>query len=297
MKALVTGSDGFVGRHLIDHLQQQNIETVPFDIRRGHDLRDYEQIRAAIEQAEPDYIFHLAAQADVPEGSLDPRRALETNVIGTFNLLEAAKNTRCHGRIQLAGSAAEYGVAGSVDEPVTEITAAFPVEPYGVSKLAATHLGLVYTARYGLHVVVTRAYNHTGPGRPSRYVDAAFARRIVAAEQGQLGVVTHGDLSAIRNFTDVRDVVRAYLLAVGLDSGIYNVCSDVNLSIHQVLGMLIDLAHTPVQTKLDPALSASAQRDIFYPPSCEKLTAATGWQPQIPVRQTFQDLLDWWRQR
>jgi GDP-4-dehydro-6-deoxy-D-mannose reductase len=297
VKALITGSDGFVGRHLIDHLRQQNIETVPFDIRRGHDLRDYEQIRAAIEQAEPDYIFHLAAQADVPEGGLDPRRALETNTIGTFNLLEAVRNTRCQARVLLAGSAAEYGIAGVDGIPVTEETAAFPVEPYGVSKLAATHLGLVYAARYGLRVVVTRAYNHTGPGRPSRYVDAAFARRIVAVERGRLDIVTHGDLSAVRNFTDVRDVVRAYRLAVELDSGIYNVCSDVNLSIHQVLDTLVDLATIPIQRKLDPALSASAQRDIFYPPSCVKLAAATGWEPTIPTRQTFQDLLNWWRQQ
>jgi len=297
MKALITGGDGFVGQHLREYLTGQAVTSVIFDIRRGNDLRDYEQVRAAVEQADPDYIFHLAAQADVPEGALDPRRALETNTIGTFNLLEAARSTRCHARILLAGSAAEYGISGTDGVLVTEETAAFPVEPYGVSKLAATHLGLVYAARYGLHVIVTRAYNHTGPGRPSRYVDAAFARRIVAVERGQLDLVMHGDLSAVRNFTDVRDVVRAYYLAADLESGIYNVCSDVNLSIQQVLDTLAGLALIPVQTKLDPALSASAQRDIFYPPSCAKLVAATGWEPTIPIRQTFQDLLDWWRQQ
>lgn len=297
MKALVTGGDGFVGQHLRAHLASQAVTSTVFDIRRGDDLRDYEQIRAAVEQAEPDYIFHLAAQADVPEGTLDPRRALETNTIGTFNLLEAVRNTRCPARILLAGSAAEYGVAGADGIPVTEDTAAFPVEPYGVSKLAATHLGLVYAARYGLRVVVTRAYNHTGPGRPSRYVDAAFARRIVAVERGRLDIVMHGDLSAVRNFTDVRDVVRAYRLAVDLDSGIYNVCSNVNLSIQQVLDTLAELATIPIQRKLDPTLSASVQRDIFYPPSCVKLTAATGWEPTILIRQTFQDLLDWWRRQ
>lgn len=297
MKALITGADGFVGLHLRQHLAARAVTSAVFDRRSGHDLRDYEQIRAAVEQVEPDYIFHLAAQADVPEGISDPRRALETNTLGTFNLLEAVRNTNSRARVHLAGSAAEYGHSGQPGVLVTEEAPTFPVEPYGVSKLAATHLGLVYAERYGIPVVVTRAYNHTGPGRPSRYVDAAFARRIVAVERGHAVAVPHGDLSAVRNFTDVRDVVRAYLLVIDQDPGIYNVCSDRNVSIQTLLSLLIESAAIPVATKLDPALSGPPRRDVFWPPSGQKLHAATGWAPVISLEDTMRDLLEWWRRQ
>lgn len=294
MKALVTGGDGFVGQHLVRHLHSHAINCTVFDTRRGDDIRDYEQVRAAIERVEPDYVFHLAAQADVPEGALDPRRALSVNVTGTLNLLEALRNTNCHARVHLAGSAAEYGEI-DVDTPVTETMPTFPVEPYGVSKLAATHLGLVYAQRHGMNIVVTRAYNHTGPGRPSRYVDAAFARRIVDVERGRADAVHHGDLSAVRNFTDVRDVVRAYRLVIDAAPGIYNVCSNQNVAVRELLDILVGHATKPILTKLDPVLSGPPRRDGFRVPSGEKLAVATGWAPSIPLYQTMLDLLDWWR--
>jgi len=294
MRALVTGGDGFVGQHLVRHLQADTIDCTVFDARRGDDIRDYEQVRAAVERVEPDYVFHLAAQADVPEGALDPRRAFSVNVTGTLNLLEALRNTNCHARVHLAGSAAEYGEI-DVNTLVTEEMPAFPVEPYGVSKLAATHLGLVYAQRHSMNIVVTRAYNHTGPGRPSRYVDAAFARRIVDVERGRAEAVYHGDLSAVRNFTDVRDVVRAYRLVVDTEPGVYNVCSGQNVAVRALLDMLVGNARVPVLTKLNPSLSGPARRDGFRAPSGVKLEAATGWIPSISMDQTMRDLLDWWR--
>lgn len=299
MKCLVTGGSGFVGQHLVQRLRDLKHEVYIFDVRCGarEDIRDYEQIRRAIETIEPDWIFHLAAQADVPEGLLDPRRAFEVNLTGTLNLLEAVRNTASRARLLLIGSAAEYGNATPAQgkRMITEECPVAPTEPYAVSKLAATTLGMVYAQKYGLSVVVARPFNHTGPGRPSRYVDAAFARRIVAIERGQLDVLWHGDLSAVRNFTDVRDVVRAYPLLIEQSSGIYNVCSDSNVSIKDVLDMLVESATVPIFLKLDPTLGRSTKGEHFWVPSAAKLYMATSWVPQIPLTQTFADLLDWWR--
>lgn len=294
--ALVTGSRGFVGTHLLRALVAAGYSTVPFDLQAGDDVRDYEQIRLAVETTQPDLIFHLAAQAYVAESMTDPRRTLDVNTVGTLNLLEAARNTGCRARILLAGTSEEYGYNNQPGPTVHELSPTLPTTPYGVSKLAATTLGQVYAQHHGLHVVCTRAFNHTGPGQPAQYALPAFARRVAVAERtGQ--PVAHGNLDAVRNYTDVRDVVRAYigLLVEGAAPGIYNVASPYTFQISKLLDLLAGHASAPVPLVADDALWRPSGSDVFYPPDISKIYDAIGWTPQISISDLLRDLLDYWR--
>ena len=299
-RALITGDAGFVGQHLTAHLAADKATAWRirgFDLQNGHDLRDYEQVRSCIEQWQPDYVFHLAAQAYVAEGNTSPRRAVDVNAVGALNLLEAVRNTGSRARILIAGTSEEYGYEDQPGPTVTELSPSRPATPYGVSKLAASTMGLAYARQHGLHVVVTRAFNHTGPGRPSQYADSAFARRVVDAERGHAGEVVHGNLDAVRNYSDVRDIVRAYRLAIDLPPDVYNLCSDYNVTMKWVLDTLISYAGVPVQTRLDDALYRPSGSQVFWPPSAAKFRAATGWQPRIRLEQTLRDVLTYWREQ
>ncbi|WP_213451572.1 GDP-mannose 4,6-dehydratase [Rhizomonospora bruguierae] len=293
--ALITGGAGFVGGYLREHLRAQGWETASFDLRDGHDVRSYEQVRFAVDALQPDYVFHLAAQAYVAESGMDPERTLAVNVTGTHNLLLALRNTGCRARVLLAGTSEEYGYEHQPGPEVTEDSPTRPTTAYGTSKLAATHLGLVYAQAYGMPIVVTRAFNHTGPGRPPQYADSAFARRVVAVERGQAAVVAHGNLEAVRNYTDVRDIVRAYRLAIDLPSGIYNLCSDYTVPMAWILNTLLGAAEGTVPTRQDDALWRPSGSAVFHPPSAVRFHALTGWKPQIPLEQTLAEVLDYWR--
>lgn len=297
MRALVTGSAGFAGSYLVPALEAAGHRVAGFDLRSGQDVRDYEQVRTAVEGGEPDLIFHLAAVAWPGESLTDPRRCLEVNLGGTLNVLEAARNTGSHARILLAGTSEEYGYEGRDGELLTEDAACRPTTPYGVSKLAATTLGMSYARRYGMRVVATRAFNHTGRGRQAVNAESAFARRIVAAERGEADHVAHGDLSARRNYTDVADVIAAYQQAIALPPGIYNVCSGRTASMAEVMGILVRLSRVPgVLLKEDPSL-ARREAPSFPEPSFERLRRACGWTPAIGLEETLAGLLDYWRGR
>lgn len=297
MRYLVTGHAGFAGTWLCRALREDGHEVTGFDLRNGQDIRNYERLRGAVEKAEPDRVIHLAAATWPSESLTDPQRHLDVNATGTLNLLRAVRAAGCEARVLLAGTSEEYGYEGHADgAALTEETACHPTTPYGVSKLAATTMGMVFARRHGLHVVATRAFNHTGPGRQAASAESAFARRIVAAERGQADCVTHGDLSSVRNFSDVRDVVAAYRVAIEQPAGIYNVCSEETVSLRQVMGMLLHMSTVPgAVLKQAPGLG-SADHGIFPAPSAAKLRAA-GWVPRIPLETTLADLLDYWRSR
>lgn len=302
MRVLLTGSEGFVGKYLKHSLTEDGHEVWGFDVRSAarYDVRDYDAVRAVIDRCEPDLVFHLAAVAWPGESLRDPRRVMAVNTLGTANILDAVRVTGSHAKILLAGTSEEYGYEGHPeDEQITEETTCKPTTPYGVSKLAATTLGMVYARRYGLHVVATRAFNHTGWGRQSVNAESAFARRITAVQREQAAYVTHGDLTAIRNFTDVRDVVRAYKLVILADPGIYNVCSDQTVSMQWVMDTLVRIAtadSSPIVLKEDPVL---VHRDTpsFPSPSYNKIHVATGWTPDIPLEDTLHEVLTYWRNR
>jgi GDP-4-dehydro-6-deoxy-D-mannose reductase len=284
-KYLVSGAGGFVGTHLSKYLEDQGHKVYGFDLKEGQDLRDYEQVRLAIDTIRPDGIFHIGALAYVPESFLDPVRAIEVNTIGSLNILEAVRRIGLKTRIHLCGSSEEYG---DTKTPVTEESLPNPLSPYAVSKLAMDYLGQFYAKAYNMNIVVTRTFNHTGPGRGEQYAESSWAKQIMQDDK-----VLHGDLTPIRNYTDVRDIVRAYLLAIDLPSGVYNICSNQNVTMQSVLDQLLVLADKDIKTELDSTLLRPADFS-FNEPSCEKFAKMTGWKPQIPLEQTLKDILEFW---
>lgn len=301
MRVLITGAGGFAGKWLARSLLDDGHEVTGFDIRSGRDVRDYEQVCIAIDEAEPDQIFHLAATASPAEALRDPRRATEIIAMGTLNVLEAVRVTGCDARILVAGTSDEYGYEDrDPAEVLTEETLCRPRGPYGAAKLAATAMTMGYVRSCGLRAVVTRAFMHTGPGRKAVSVTSLFARRIVAVERGEADHVVHGDLDGLVDLTDVRDVVRGYRAAIGCAPGIYNVCQENLVSLREVMAVLTGLSTVPhVPLKEDPTLGTRRAADEAQIPraSSAKLRAATGWEPQVTLETMLAGLLDYWRLR
>jgi GDP-4-dehydro-6-deoxy-D-mannose reductase len=295
MRCLVTGGRGFVGQHLVDLLRKQGNVVGTFDIKDGQDLRDYECVRKAIDDFRPDKIFHLGAVAYVPESFLDPRRAIETNTIGSLNVLDAVRNLGLKAKIHLCGTSEEYGDVEGENVQTTEHSLPNPQSPYSIGKLGMDYLGILYGKIYGMDIVVTRTFNHTGPGRGEMYAESAWAKQIVDIERGGRRVLKHGDLTTLRNYTDVRDIVWAYALAIDLPNGVYNICSDQNVTMGDVLAMLISKSTTAVPTVQDSHLIRPADFS-FKAPSSDKFRRITGWEPTISLEDTLTDLLNYWRE-
>lgn len=294
MRCLVTGDSGFVAQHLTVQLESLGHEVYGFDIKEGNDFRDYENVRRAIDKTRPDWIFHVGAMAYVPESFADPVRAIETNTIGSLNILEAVRKLGLKTRILLCGTSEEYG--GCEDEPLTEKSLPNPSSPYAISKLAMDNFGVLYAKSYNMNIVVTRAFNHTGPGRGEMYAESSFAKQIVEIEKGTRKKLIHGNLGSVRNYTDVRDIVKAYIKAIVLPSGVYNICSNQNASMQQILNVLLSKANVDVWYESSPELFRPADFS-FKKPNCGKFTRLTQWRPEINLEQTLEDLLNDWRKK
>jgi GDP-4-dehydro-6-deoxy-D-mannose reductase len=290
-KILITGLDGFVGRYLARYLDKQGHDVRGYDLNHNQDIRNFEQLRNCLDDFRPDKIFHLAALAYVPESTANPVRAIEVNVIGSVNLLEAVRQLGIKAKIHMAGTSEEYGDAGPNEEDRIQ-----PLSPYAIGKSAMDYMGQLYARAYGMEVVVTRAFNHCGPGRGEMYAESSFAKQIVEVEMGKREVVKHGNLESIRNYTDVRDIVQAYALAIDLPSGVYNICSENNVAMQEIMDRLIKHATVPVRTESNPALYRPSDFS-FKKPSCKKFTDLTDWKPTIELDQTLADILQWWRER
>lgn len=293
---MITGAGGFVGPHLRKLLENQG------HLVRGCklpdcDVRDFEQVRHYVSEFQPDKIFHLAAVSWPGESLRNPRRVMHVNVGGTMNVLDAVRTTGSHARVLITGTSEEYGYEGrEPSEILHEESVCRPTTPYGVSKLAATTAGLSFARRYGMDVVATRAFNHTGWGRQAVNAESSFARKIVAVERGQARFVTHGDLSAYRNFTSVRDVVQAYSLAIDQDPGIFNVCSRYNVQMATIMDLLVGMATTPIELKEDPNL-VHRDQSVWATPSFGKIHGMTGWTPETSLKAMLSDVLSYWRSK
>lgn len=295
MKALIFGDKGFVGPHLEDRLRELELDVYGFDIKNGDDIRDYEQVRTAIDFYQPDYIFNLAGMAYVGEAQLDPQRAIDIHVKGTLNILDAVRNMGLRPKILLASTAEEYGYEHQLKE-VTEESPTYPTTIYGATKNAMTNIARTYIHHYGMHIIITRAFNHIGRGQAQWPVTAAWAKQIVEIERGERDILRHGNLETIRNFTDVRDIVDAYARVISAEPGVYNICSPESLGMDMVLDELVAQANVPIKIEVDERLYRPGDTS-FMPPSAEKIRHAIGWKPKIAFDNSIKDVLDDWRER
>lgn len=314
-RALITGITGFVGSHLADFLlangyevagtyrwrsRTENIDHLRDKIRLiDTDIKDAYNMEKTVKEVEPDEIYHLAAQSFVPSSWEAPQETLITNIIGTVNVLEAARKCKNEVRIHIAGSSEEYGLVMPNETPIKETNPLRPLSPYGVSKVASDKLACQYHYSYGLKTVVTRAFNHSGPRRGEVFVDSNFAKQIALIEKKKAeAVLSVGNLTAQRDFTDVRDVVKAYHLSLQkCDFGdVYNICSEKTRTMQDVLDMLLKMTKVKVTIKQDPKRMRPSDVQILLG-DCSKFRNKTGWKPTIPYEKTLEDTLNFWRER
>ena len=312
MKALITGITGFVGSHLAEHLIARGDEvygTVRWRSRLDNithikdkiklietDIRDSYSIEKTLREVQPDVIFHLAAQSFVHSSFNAPQETLSTNIIGTVNLLEAVRSLKSNPVIQIAGSSEEYGFVKPNETPIRETNPLRPLSPYGVSKVAEDMLAYQYHKSYGLKTVITRAFNHEGPRRGEVFSTSNFAKQIAEIEKGKEPVIHVGNLNASRDFTDVRDVVRAYMISTEkCDYGeAYNICSGKAWKISDMLNLLLSMSQKKIEVRQDPTRMRPSDVEILLGDST-KFNQKTGWAPKIPFETTMKDLLDYWR--
>lgn len=316
MKVLITGITGFVGSHLAEYcLNKDGIQV--YGIKRWRspldnvigivdkiklidcDLRDENSVVLAIQKIKPERIFHLAAQSYVQTSYTAPRDTLETNIIGTLNILEAVRRVGIDPLIHICSSSEVYGQVHENEIPITENNPLRPQSPYAVSKVGEDLLSYQYFRSYKLRTIRTRAFTHTGPRRGAVFAESSFAKQIAEIEAEKKDPVIYvGNLDSVRTFMDVRDIVNAYWLALekGISGEVYNIGGEVTMKVGDMLNTLLDLS--PVGKKIRVEVDAKLLRpsDVTLQiPSTEKFRGQTGWKPAIPFEKTMTDLLDYWR--
>ena len=313
VKVLITGITGFVGSHLAELLlaEKENVHgAILFGDSAGNiehirnnlhlhecDLKNAFAVKELIDKIKPDHIYHLAAQSFVKTSWDSPVDTFTTNVVGTLNLFEAVRAAGIKPRILLSGSGEEYGLVSGDELPVKETDPLKPVSPYAVSKITQDFLGYQYFKSCGIPTIRIRAFNMTGPRRGEDFVDSNFARQLVLIEKKMKDPVLEvGNLDPRRDFTDVRDAVKAYWLAMNkCEAGeAYNVCSGKAVKIHDLLDMLIRISGVEARVKQDKGRMRPADIDIMQGDN-SKIRKATGWKPEIPLEKSLRDLLDYWR--
>lgn len=314
-KAFITGIAGFVGSHLAELLLSQGYEVygllrsrsktdhIESIINKLHledaDLLDTHSLYATITRIKPNYIFHLAAQSFVPTSWVSPSVTLEVNVVGSANLFEAVRMAGIDPVIQIACSSEEYGLVHADETPIKETNPLRPLSPYAVSKVAMDYLGYQYFQSYKVRIIRTRGFNHTGPRRGETFAESNFAKQIAMIEKGkQEPVISVGNLEASRDYTDVRDMVRAYVLAVEkCDPGdVYNICMGKTIRIADMLDLLLSMSKAKVEIKQDSSRMRPSDVPVLLGDN-SKFVAKTNWKPIIPFKQTMEDLLNYWRER
>jgi GDP-4-dehydro-6-deoxy-D-mannose reductase len=313
-RVLVTGITGFAGSHLADFMlrrgdveihgilrwrsRTENIEHFRKQVTlHESDLRDSTSMRDALEKVRPDWIFHLAAQSFVPTSWNAPHESISTNALGQLNLFEAVRRIGIRPRIQIACSSEEYGLVHENELPIREDNPLRPLSPYAVSKVTQDLLGYQYHQSYGMDVVRTRGFNHEGPRRPPVFVASDFAWQIAQIEKSKRDPIMYvGNLEARRDFTDVRDMVQGYWLALekGVPGEVYNLASGKAYSIREVLDLLLGMTQARIEVRTDPARLRPSDVPVLLG-DASRFRAATGWEPRIPFEQTLRDTLDYWR--
>lgn len=314
-KALITGITGFAGSHLAELLLKENFEVYGTTRPRSRtdnidsiknqlnlcdaDMMDSHNLYSVIVKIKPAYIFHLAAQSFVQTSWASPATTMEMNILGSVHLFEAIRRAEIDPVIQIACSSEEYGLVYPHEIPIKETNPLRPQSPYAVSKVAMDYLGYQYHQSYKMKIIRTRGFNHTGPRRGEVFVTSSFAKQIAEIEKGKKEpLIEVGNLEAKRDWTDVRDMVRAYLLAVqkGEPGEVYNLCSQKAIKVKDMLDLLLKFSKVKVEIKQDSARLRPSDVPILLG-DAGKFMAKTGWQPEIPFEKTMEDLLNYWRER
>jgi GDP-4-dehydro-6-deoxy-D-mannose reductase len=314
LRALITGLNGFAGSHLADFLlAQENIEisgagigSVENIAHLGNrvqfiegNLTDPTFAASLLAQTSPDRIYHLAGQAFAPISWQDPWTTIEINLRSEVNILHTAAQMKSSARILVIGSLDEYGRIDASQVPVTEQTSLNPDSPYAVSKISQDFLGLQYFLSNGLHVVRVRPTNHIGPRQNEQFVTSNFAKQIAEIEAGLREPILYvGNLTAKRDLTDVRDMMRAYYFALehGVAGEVYNIGSGRAVAIQDMLGMLLKFSREPIRVQEDAERLRPSDTPIVYC-DAQKFRAQTGWAPRISLEQSLRDILDYWRSK
>ena len=310
-RALIIGAAGFVGSYLIDHIQKHCVWSIvvtkmPQETMAcpGVDICDLdilapEAIERLLEEQRPDYIFHLAAQSSVAVSWKNPGLTVDVNVKGSLNVLDAVRKLDYKPRVLLIGSGEEYGHVRENEVPVQEDNVLRPGNIYAATKACQNMIGAIYAQAYGMDVMMVRAFNHVGPNQSPIFVVADFCKQTAEIEAGlKEPVIKVGNLSARRDFSDVRDVVRAYveLMEKGKAGETYNVGSGNAVEIRKILDMILCRSKKEIQVEVEP----SRMRPVDVPvieADISKLKACTGWKQKITLEETIQDTLEYWRQK
>ena len=325
-RVLITGVTGMVGSHLADYILENTdwdvfgvcrwrspLDNVQHLLERANkkdrvffeygDLNDQISLLTVMQKVKPDYIFHLAAQS-YPKTSFDsPIETMNTNILGTCRLLEAVRGTLgCNPIIHVCSSSEVFGRVKKEMLPINESCTFHPASPYAISKVGTDLLGRYYAEAYGMTVMTTRMFTHTGPRRGDVFAESTFAKQIAMIEQGLIPpVVKTGNLESLRTYADVRDAVRAYFMLVTMNpipGEFYNIGGTYTCKVGDMLNTLIALSsmNNKITVETDPERLRPIDADLQVP-DCSKFSAYTGWKPEIPFEQTMKDLLDYWRQR
>ncbi len=303
-KAIITGSSGFVGKYLSSYLISKGYEVWGIEKNcPGSDIRTFEGdiadiafLKEVFSRVKPDLIFHLAAQSSVALSFKEPEMTMKVNYYGTKNIFDAAMEKCPNARILLACSADSYGIPEEV--PIKESHSLNPKSPYAESKVKAEELAVRYAKEKGLKVVIARAFPHIGPGQSDIFVASSFARQIAENEKTKKDVIRVGNLDAKRDFTDVRDVVRAYELALRKCriAEPYNISAGKTYSIREILDMLLSMSKTRMRVEKDPERMRPSDIPVLSADS-QKFKEETGWKAEIDIKDTLKEMLDYWREK
>lgn len=305
MRVLITGITGFVGQYLYKHLLKKGWEvygTSRAESKLNYiykvDFQNKEEIKNMLLSISPDIIFHLAAQSSVKLSWIEKKRTFEDNTINSLNLFEAVYEVDLKAKIVSVGSSEEYGIIPPSKMPVVEEQQANPVNPYGLSKYAVSSLTKQFFNAYGLDIVHTRTFTHIGVGQSLGFVTQDFAKQIVEIERNNIDpVMLVGNLEAVRDFTDVSDVVEAYyqLAVKGRSGEIYNVCSGTGYSIQEILETLLSFSHKKIDIKYDSNKMRPSDIPVLIGSNL-KIQQETGWSPKIPISNSLENIINFYRQ-
>jgi len=313
MKALITGISGFAGSYLTEFLLDKDYKVFgtfydksTFSNLNGFikriklyqcDIRNYNNLKEIIEKVKPDEIYHLAAISFVPNSLKNPKLTFDTNLYGTLNLYQAVIEQKINPKILFVGSADEYGIVNEDDLPIKENFPLRPMNPYSISKASTDYLSYFYFKNYHLNIIRVRPFNHIGARQSPEFVCSSFAKQIAEIEKGlKEPIIKVGNLEAKRNFTNVRDMVRAYWYAVqkGETGEVYNICSEKVIQIKELLNNLLELSSKKIEIMKDSQRMRPSDNPILQGDS-SKFRGRCGWKVEIPLDKTLKDILEYWR--